>query len=109
MRGRKVADGVRLIIIPASQEVWIKALTEGLLKIFVSAGAAVCTPSCGPCTGADKGLLGPNEICVATTNRNFIGRMGDLTSQIYLANPYTVAASAITGRLTDPRQFLRGG
>ena len=109
LRGRRISDSVRLVVIPASQEILAQAAKEGLLEIFLSAGASVNTPSCGPCTGADKGILGPNEVCVSTTNRNFVGRMGHPTSEIYLANPFTVAASTITGKITDPRPFMRGG
>jgi 3-isopropylmalate/(R)-2-methylmalate dehydratase large subunit len=107
-RERKISDSVRCVVIPGSQEVMAQAMKEGLLEIFHNAGASVNAPSCGPCTGADKGILGPDEICIATTNRNFTGRMGDPSSKVYLANPYTVAASAITGQICDPRPFLRG-
>jgi homoaconitate hydratase family protein len=109
LRGRRISDSVRLIVIPASQSIWAQAEDEGLLKVLQGAGASVCTPSCGPCTGADKGILGPGEACVSTTNRNFVGRMGDPTSEVYLASPFTVAASALTGRITDPRPYLGGG
>jgi 3-isopropylmalate/(R)-2-methylmalate dehydratase large subunit len=106
LRGRRISDSVRLIVIPASQRIWAQAGEEGILRVLQGAGASVCTPSCGPCTGADKGILGPGEVCVSTTNRNFVGRMGDPTSKVYLASPYTVAASALTGRITDPRPYL---
>ena len=107
LRGRRVSDSVRLVVIPASQEITLQAMREGLLETFIEAGASVNTPSCGPCTGADKGILGPGEVCISTTNRNFVGRMGHPTSKIYLANPYTVAASAVTGVITDPRPMLK--
>jgi 3-isopropylmalate/(R)-2-methylmalate dehydratase large subunit len=106
LKGHKISDSVRLVVVPASQRIWAHALKEGLLEIFQEAGANVCTPSCGPCTGADKGILGANEVCIATINRNFVGRMGDPSSEIYLANPYTVAASALKGKITDPRPFV---
>lgn len=106
LSGQKISRSVRLIVIPASQRIWFQALKEGLLEIFQEAGGCVCTPSCGPCTGADKGILGPSEVCISTMNRNFVGRMGDPTSEIFLANPYTVAASALKGHITDPRSFL---
>lgn len=109
LRGRRVSDSVRLVVIPASQEVLSRAAEEDLLETFLRAGASVNAPSCGPCTGADKGILGPGEVCISTTNRNFVGRMGDPTSEIYLANPFTVAASAVSGRIADPRPLLRGG
>jgi len=108
LRGRRISDSVRLIVIPASQRIWAQAEEEGILRVLQGAGASVCTPSCGPCTGADKGILGPGEVCVSTTNRNFVGRMGDPTSKVYLASPYIVAASALTGRITDPRPYLGG-
>ena len=108
LRGRRVSDRVRLIVIPASQRILSQAAKEGLLEVFLKAGASVNAPSCGPCTGADKGILGSGEVCVSSTNRNFVGRMGDPASMVYLANPYTVAASAVTGRLTDPRRFTQG-
>jgi 3-isopropylmalate/(R)-2-methylmalate dehydratase large subunit len=108
LRGKRISDSVRLIVIPASQRIWAQAEEKGLLSVLQGAGASVCTPSCGPCTGADKGILGPGEVCVSTTNRNFVGRMGDPTSEVYLASPYTVAASAIAGRITDPRPYLGG-
>ena len=109
LRGRRISDSVRLIVIPASQRIWAQAEEEGILRVLQGAGASVCTPSCGPCTGADKGILGPGEVCVSTTNRNFVGRMGDPTSKVYLASPYTVAASALAGRIADPRPYLGGG
>ena len=87
-------------MIPATQEVYLQALKEGLLEIFIRAGAIVSTPTCGPCLGGHMGILADSERCVSTTNRNFLGRMGHITSEIYLASPYTAAASAVTGKLT---------
>ncbi len=101
MRGRKVAKGVRAIIIPATQEIYLRAMREGLLEIFIEAGCAVSTPTCGPCLGGHMGILAPHERAVATTNRNFVGRMGDPTSEVYLASPAVAAASAILGRIAS--------
>ncbi len=100
-RGRKVADGVRAIIIPATQEIYLRAMREGLLEVFIEAGCAVSTPTCGPCLGGHMGILAPHERAVATTNRNFVGRMGDPTSEVYLASPAVAAASAILGRIAS--------
>ncbi len=100
-RGRRVADGVRAIIIPATQEIYLRAMREGLLEIFIEAGCAVSTPTCGPCLGGHMGILAPHERAVATTNRNFVGRMGDPTSEVYLASPAVAAASAILGRIAS--------
>ena len=99
MRGRKVAPGVRAIIIPATQEIYLRAMREGLLEVFIEAGCAVSTPTCGPCLGGHMGILAPGERAVATTNRNFVGRMGDPTSEVYLASPAVAAASAILGKI----------
>ena len=101
MRGRKVAKGVRAIIIPATQEIYLRAMREGLLEVFIEAGCAVSTPTCGPCLGGHMGILAPHERAVATTNRNFVGRMGDPTSEVYLASPAVAAASAILGRIAS--------
>jgi len=106
IKGKKVAPYVRLIVIPATQEIYLKALQEGLLEIFVQAGAAVSTPTCGPCLGGHMGVLGAGEKAIATTNRNFVGRMGHPTSQVYLANPAVAAASAITGKITHPEEVV---
>ena len=102
MKGKKVKDGVRALVIPASQEVYRQALNEGLMEIFTDAGAIVCGSACGPCLGGHIGLLAAGETCVSTSNRNFIGRMGSTQANVYLASPATVAASALTGKLTDP-------
>jgi 3-isopropylmalate/(R)-2-methylmalate dehydratase large subunit len=104
-RMNSVNRSVRAVIIPSSQEVYSKALQEGLIDIFVKAGALVCNPNCGPCYGGHLGLLAAGEACVSSTNRNFVGRMGSPKAKIYLASPATVAASAITGRITDPRSL----
>ncbi|MCL2172588.1 MAG: homoaconitase large subunit [Candidatus Bathyarchaeota archaeon] len=102
MKGRKVKDGVRALIIPASQKVYKQALTEGLTEIFTDAGAVVCGAACGPCLGGHIGLLAAGETCISTSNRNFIGRMGSTQANVYLASPAVVAASAITGCITNP-------
>ena len=102
MKGRKVAEGIRCIVIPATQSIYLQALEEGLLKIFIEAGAIVSTPTCGPCLGGHMGILAAGERCVSTTNRNFVGRMGHVDSEVYLASPAVAAASALTGYITDP-------
>ena len=103
LEGKQVAAGVRCIVIPASYEVYNQALDMGYLRTFTEAGAVVCTPTCGPCLGGHMGILAAGERCVSTSNRNFVGRMGSTKSELILASPLTAAASAITGRLTDPR------
>ena len=105
LKGRRVKDGVRALVIPASQEVYKQALDEGLMDVFTDAGAIVCGSACGPCLGGHIGLLAANETCVSTSNRNFIGRMGSTQASVYLASPATVAASAVTGKITDPRKL----
>ena len=105
IKGKKVKDGVRALVIPASKEVYAQALKEGLIEIFTDAGALVCGSTCGPCLGGHIGLLASGEVCVSTSNRNFIGRMGSTEASVYLASPATVAASAITGRITDPQKL----
>lgn len=102
LKGKKVAKGVRVIVIPATQKIYLDAMEEGLLKIFVEAGAIVSTPTCGPCLGGYMGILAEGERCVSTTNRNFVGRMGHTESEIYLASPAVAAASAITGKISSP-------
>jgi homoaconitate hydratase family protein len=102
MKGKKVKDGVRALVIPASQEIYKQALTEGLTEIFTEAGAMVCASACGPCLGGHIGLLAAGETCVSSSNRNFIGRMGSTQAKVYLASPAVVAASALTGKITNP-------
>ena len=103
LKGQKVKKGLRCIIIPATQKIYLKAIEEGWVTIFVEAGAVVSTPTCGPCLGGYMGILAENERCVSTTNRNFVGRMGHITSEIYLASPAVAAASAITGKISAPQ------
>jgi 3-isopropylmalate/(R)-2-methylmalate dehydratase large subunit len=102
LKGKKIADHVRAIIIPATQDIYLKAAENGLLKIFIEAGCVVSTPTCGPCLGGHMGILAAGERAVATTNRNFVGRMGHVTSEVYLASPAVAAASAIAGKIADP-------
>ncbi len=105
MEGKKVADGVRVIIIPATQNIYLQAMEEGLMKTFIEAGAIVSTPTCGPCLGGYMGVLADGERCVSTTNRNFIGRMGHVGSEVYLASPAVAAASALTGLISQPSEL----
>ena len=105
LKGKKVAKDVRLIIIPGTQKIYLQALEENLIKTFIQAGAAVSTPTCGPCLGGHMGVLAKGEKALATTNRNFIGRMGHPESEVYLANPAVAAASAVTGKITDPEKI----
>jgi 3-isopropylmalate/(R)-2-methylmalate dehydratase large subunit len=104
MKGKKVAKGTRCIVIPATSDIWKQANKEGLLDIFMEAGATVSSPTCGACLGGHMGIIAGGEKCISTTNRNFVGRMGSPESEVYLASPATVAASAITGYITDPRK-----
>ncbi len=104
LRGKKVAKGVRCIVIPATNTIWKQAMHEGLFDVFIDAGAVVSTPTCGPCLGGHMGILAAGERAVATTNRNFVGRMGHVDSEVYLASPYVAAASAIAGKLATPDQ-----
>ena len=105
LKGRKVHPDVRLIVIPATQEIYLQSIREGLTEIFVEAGGAVSTPTCGPCLGGHMGVLAEGERSVATTNRNFVGRMGHAKSEVYLANPAIAAASAVLGRLGSPEEL----
>ena len=105
IKGKKVAKGVRAIIIPATQDIYLKALDSGVIRTFIEAGCVVSTPTCGPCLGGYMGILAAGERAVATTNRNFVGRMGDVSSEVYLASPAVAAASALTGYITDPRKI----
>lgn len=105
LEGRKVKKGMRVIIFPATQDIYLKAMEEGLLSIFIKAGAAVSTPTCGPCLGGHMGILAQGERAVATTNRNFVGRMGHVESEIYLASPAVAAASAVTGKISGPEEL----
>jgi 3-isopropylmalate/(R)-2-methylmalate dehydratase large subunit len=107
LKGKKIASGVRLIVIPASQEIYLNALNEGLIRTFMEAGATIGNPNCGPCLGGHMGIMADGEACISSSNRNFVGRMGSTKSFVYLASPATVAASAITGKITDPRKVRR--
>ena len=104
LKGRKVAKGLKCIIIPATQDIYLKCIKNGLAEIFIKAGAIISTPTCGPCLGGHMGILADGESCVSTTNRNFIGRMGHINSKIYLASPSVAAASSILGRLATPEE-----
>lgn len=105
IKGRRIADNLRCIVIPASVREYERALDGGLIEEFVRAGCYVCPPTCGPCLGGHMGVLGRGEKVVSTSNRNFIGRMGDKTSKVYLVSPATAAATAISGSLKDPRRL----
>ena len=109
LKRKKVHPKVRCIIIPGSQQVYLDALTEGLIEIFIKAGAVVSTPTCGPCLGGHMGVLAEGERCISTTNRNFVGRMGSPKSEVYLANPAVAAASAVAGRIASPESVLGRG
>ena len=106
LKGKKISHNTRLIIIPASTEIYLNALNEGLIEIFLKAGAIVGNSTCGPCIGGHLGILGENEVCISSSNRNFVGRMGDPSSKIFLASPATVAISALNGKISDPREVL---
>ena len=106
LESHKVKEGIRTIIIPATQKIYLQAMEEGLLKIFIEAGAVVSTPTCGPCLGGYMGILAEGERCVSTTNRNFVGRMGHVNSEVYLASPAVAAASAITGKISSPEEVM---
>ena len=105
LKGKKIADGVRCIVIPATQAIWLEAMKEGLLETFIQAGCAVSTPTCGPCLGGHMGVMAAGERAVTTTNRNFVGRMGDTKSEVILASPAVAAASALAGCVADPRKI----
>ena len=105
LKDKHVAKGMRCIIIPGTQAIYMQAIEEGWVKTFIEAGAIVSTPTCGPCLGGYMGILAENEKCVSTTNRNFVGRMGHITSEIYLASPAVAAASAITGKISSPEDI----
>ena len=105
MKGRKVAKNVRCIVIPATQQIYLEAMEEGLLRTFIECGAVVSTPTCGPCLGGYMGVMAAGERCVSTTNRNFVGRMGHVESEVYLASPAVAAASAIAGKIADPARM----
>jgi 3-isopropylmalate/(R)-2-methylmalate dehydratase large subunit len=107
LKGKKIARGVRLVVIPASQEIFLKAINEGLVRTFMEAGATVGNPNCGPCLGGHMGILAEGEVCISTSNRNFIGRMGSTKSFVYLASPATVAVSAISGKITDLTKTMK--
>ncbi len=104
LNGKQVADGVRVIIIPATMQIYKECIRRGYTEAFIDAGCVVSTPTCGPCLGGYMGILAENERCISTTNRNFVGRMGHTSSEVYLASPYTAAASALTGHISDPRE-----
>ncbi len=105
LKGKKVAKNVRCIVIPATQEIYLQSMREGLLEIFIEAGAIVSTPTCGPCLGGHMGILAKGERCISTTNRNFVGRMGHVESEVYLASPAVAAASAVTGHISAPAEL----
>lgn len=107
MKGKKVAPGVRTLIFPGTQKIYLDAIKEGLIEIFIESGAAVSTPTCGPCLGGHTGILAAGERAVATTNRNFVGRMGHTESEVYLASPAVAAASAIAGKIANPEEVVR--
>ena len=106
LKDKKIAKNTRCIIIPATQNIYLECIKQGYLKTFIEAGAVVSTPTCGPCLGGHMGILAANEKCVSTTNRNFVGRMGHVTSEVYLASPEVAAASAVTGRLSSPDEIM---
>ena len=106
LKGRKVKKGVRCIVIPATQAIYLQCIKEGLMETFIEAGAVVSTPTCGPCLGGYMGILAAGERCVSTTNRNFVGRMGHVDSEVYLASPAVAAASAVTGKISSPCEIM---
>ena len=108
LKGKKVAKGVKLIVFPATQKIYLQAVKEGLAEIFVKTGGVFSTPTCGPCLGGHMGILTDGEVAIATTNRNFLGRMGSPKSFVYLSNPAVAAASALTGKITHPKEVMKG-
>ncbi len=107
LRGKRVKEGTRLLVFPASWKIYKEALQRGIIEVFVESGALVMNPGCGPCLGAHEGVLAPGEVCLSTANRNFQGRMGCKEAEIYLSSPATAAASAVAGKIADPRRYLR--
>ncbi|MCD6372675.1 MAG: 3-isopropylmalate dehydratase large subunit, partial [Thermococcus sp.] len=107
LEGQKVAEWVRLIVIPCSRSVYFRAMKEGILEVFHEAGAVIGPPTCGPCLGGHMGILASGERAVSTSNRNFVGRMGHPESEVYLANPYVAAASAVLGRIASPEEVVK--
>ena len=108
LKGKRVAPNLRCIIFPGTQEVYLECIRNGWAEIFVEAGAVLSTPTCGPCLGGHMGILAAGERAVATTNRNFVGRMGHVDSEIYLSSPAVAAASAVTGYIADPNKVMEG-
>jgi 3-isopropylmalate/(R)-2-methylmalate dehydratase large subunit len=106
VKGRRVAAGTRFVVVPASQTVYREAVKRGVIETLLDAGATIGPPTCGACGGGHMGVLGPEEVCITSSTRNFKGRMGDPSSKVYMGSPATVAASAIRGVITDPREFL---
>ena len=104
LNGKKIADGIRCIIIPGTMQIYRECVERGYVTAFIDAGAVVSTPTCGPCLGGYMGILAAGERCIATTNRNFVGRMGHVDSEVYLASPHTAAASALTGYITEYKE-----
>jgi 3-isopropylmalate/(R)-2-methylmalate dehydratase large subunit len=108
LRGRQVADHVRMVVVPATQRIWREAMAEGLLETIAAAGAAISVPTCGACFGGHMGILAAGETAIATTNRNFRGRMGDPDSQVFLANAWVAAAAAVAGEIVPPEDVAAG-